>query len=370
MRIFYASHATSDTGIPGSQTWTRNILWALRDLGHDVVVFDYDLDSVVRFVDPAVTGARSYIERQRPRTSDELVRQVRRARDAGGLDLFFSYFYSAMVEPAAVRTIAELGIPTVNWYCNASYQFDLVAEIAPAFDVCLVPERFRLDDYRAVGANPVYCQEAANPLVYRPKPELAQEFDVTFVGQRYGDRPVFVRELVQNSIDIRVWGAGWTDVPPSFRGKARRQAARLLTRSWSIPKTVVAPPLDDDSYVDMYSRSRISLGFSKVADPLRDGTIVKQVRLRDFEAPMSGAFYLLEHSDEIEDFFVPDEEIVCFGDGDELVEKARYYLGHDDERERVRRAGRERALRDHTWQHRLTDAFRRAGLSAPGGWQG
>jgi spore maturation protein CgeB len=366
MRIFYASHASGDSALPGSQTWTRNILWALRDLGHEVVVFDYDLDSVVRHVDPSAAGARAYIERQRPRTSEELVRQVRRACDAGGIDLFFSYFYSAMVDPAAIREITRVGVPTVNWYCNASYQFHLVAEIAPAFDVCLVPERFRLDDYRAVGANPVYCQEAANPLVYRPKPELAKEFDVTFVGQRYGDRPAFVRGLVEHGVDIRVWGTGWTDVPRSLGGKARRRAARLLTRSWSIPPAVVGPPLDDDGYVDMYSRSTISLGFSKVADPLSDGTIVKQVRLRDFEAPMSGAFYLLEHSDEIEDFFTPDREIVCFDDGAELVEKASYYLRHDDERERIRRAGRDRALREHTWQIRLTDAFRRAGLTGPG----
>lgn len=77
---------------------------------------------------------------------------------------------------------------------------------------------------------------------------------------------------------------------------------------------------------------------------------------------MSGAFYLLDYVDEIEAFFELDREIVCFSSRDELVEKVRYYLAHPDEREAIRAAGHERALRDHTWQKRLADAFADAGL--------
>ena len=65
---------------------------------------------------------------------------------------------------------------------------------------------------------------------------------------------------------------------------------------------------------------------------------IKQVRLRDFEAPMSGAFYLVERCDELAEFFEPDEEIVFFEDADELAEKAKYYLSHHAERERIRQA--------------------------------
>jgi hypothetical protein len=75
-----------------------------------------------------------------------------------------------------------MGICTINWYCNASYQFELVEEIAPAYDYCLVPEKFWLDDYRRVGANPIYCQEAANPNTYKPY-DLPKSFDVTFVAR-------------------------------------------------------------------------------------------------------------------------------------------------------------------------------------------
>ena len=48
----------------------------------------------------------------------------------------------------------------------------------------------------------------------------------------------------------------------------------------------------------------------------------------------------------------------------DMVEKAMYYLDHEEEREAVRRAGRERCLRDHTSQKRLHTAFSQMGLPA------
>ena len=85
----------------------------------------------------------------------------------------------------------------------------------------------------------------------------------------------------------------------------------------------------------MYIRSKISLGFTSVAEIPTDGSAaIKQVRLRDFEATMSGAFYVVEFVEELIEFFEPDREIVFFHDEAELVDKARYYLAHADERDR------------------------------------
>jgi spore maturation protein CgeB len=363
VRIFYASHEAGDAAISGSKTWTRNLLWALRDLGHDVVTFDFDLDAAAHHLDPATPESAAFIAENRPRTSEELLAQIRAAHRARPVDLFFSYFYSANVEPAAIAAVRDLGIMTINWYCNASYQLHLVQEIAPAYDFCLVPERDRLEAYRALGATPVYCQEAANPRVYRPYAEIPQAYDLVFVGQRYGDRPSFLRAAYEAGIGVQVWGTGWNERRPStLKGRLRRAARRAIKPTLSLPADICHEPLDDDGYVEMYSRARISLGFAKVAGALADGTVVKQVRLRDFEAPMSGAFYLAEFSEELAEFFEPDSEIVCFEDEQELVDKARYYLEHPDARERIRAAGYRRARDEHTWQARLSAAFASVGL--------
>lgn len=369
MRIFFASASSPHQALPHSKLWHANLLESLLNLGHQVVVFDFDLNSFNDYLDPAAPGHRVFIEENRPRVSAELLRQFNQAHSQRPFDLFFSYFYSANVEASTIRELGATGVPTVNWFCNASYQFQLVREIAPAFDWCLVPERFRLDDYRLVGANPIYCQEAANPGVYRPY-DLPAAFDATFVGQRYGDRPAFLRALLGSGVDVRAWGPRWLDpivAPPRWRRTAGKLRRRTLGRpeppSVEFPIDRCGLPLSDLEYVQMYSRSKISLGFTKVADGTSGPNSIKQVRLRDFEAPMSGAFYLVEQYDELEDFFEPDKEIVCFADADELVEKATYYLRHEEERDRIRRAGMERARQEHTWEARFSRVFAEIGLN-------
>ena len=78
---------------------------------------------------------------------------------------------------------------------------------------------------------------------------------------------------------------------------------------------------------------------------------------------MSGGFYLAEHSDELADFFTPGVEIETWRTRKELLEKCRYYLAHDDARRAIAAAGRARALREHTWEHRFTAAFHAMGLA-------
>ena len=47
---------------------------------------------------------------------------------------------------------------------------------------------------------------------------------------------------------------------------------------------------------------------------------------------------------------------------DDLLDKARFYLAHQEQAERIRRAGLERARDEHTWQHRFKQLFAALGL--------
>jgi spore maturation protein CgeB len=259
---------------------------------------------------------------------------------------------------------------TLNWFCNASYQFDLVSDLAPAYAFSLVPEAFRLEDYVRVGARPVYFQEAANPSFYHPV-DVPRDLDVAFVGARYGDRSRYLRRLVENGVDVHVWGPGWESVlrdespllgPCRLAREARRRLSPRGRTARFLPCGAGGGTLPDAEMVSVFSRAKISLGFSRVGPSEASATPIHQVRLRDFEATMSGAFYLLEYFEEIEQFFALDKEIVCFSDEGELVEKVRFYLAHDAVREKIRVAGRDRALADHTWQKRFEQLFASLGL--------
>ncbi len=396
MRIFYASDTTPNSSFQ-SNLWRNNLYLPLVDLGHDVVEFEYDLRKTFQNLDPADPVQKAFIAKNRPKVTAELLRQIKAAHAEKPVDLFFSYFYDACVLPGAIDEIRAMGIKAVNWYCNGSYQLHLVSEISPRYDWCLVPEKFRLKDYVAMGARPIYCQEAANPNIYRPY-DGPVEFDVTFVGQAYGDRPAYIKYLLDQGIDVRVWGYGWQNFNPETRpdnlmdtlnrvyrigrklmtlqgwqaaGRRLRNVlkapssgceATFLNRPTELPASMLGGTLSDLDMIRMYSRSKINLGFSSCGETHKTGERILQVRLRDFEVTMSGGFYIVEYMEELEEFFDLGREIVCYTGPEDLAEKIKYYLGHDTEREAIRRAGYERCRRDHTWHKRFEMAFREMGL--------
>ncbi len=381
MRILYAVH---------DHSWEdSNLLEGLRQSGHEVEVHRPG-HAFHEALSPDWTAT------DRSRVSERLVQAARAAHQRRKIDVLFAYVLNPLVYPQAIRDIRDLGILTLNYWCNGAHQFHLVDEISPAFDYCVATERSSLANYRQVGAKPIYLQMAANPEIYHPY-DLPLEFDVTFVGQRYADRPEYIRYLLEAGIDVRAWGPGWTDdrtfgekalhLGPSWRYLLRHPRAgsqRLLnaTRStirkqlamppwaeWRLSK-VVGPSLPIESLARMYSRSRVSLGFSTCgAAVYRDRNKTRQVHLRDFEAPMSGALYLVEFQEELREFYELEEEIVCYASREELLDKVRFYLAHPAAAQRIRERGIRRARRDHTWARRFDQLFSGLGLPSGSGGQ-
>jgi spore maturation protein CgeB len=282
----------------------------------------------------------------------------------------------------------------------------------------MVPERSALADFHAAGARPVRIQLAANPRIYRPYPE-PRIYDVTFVGQRYADRADFLGHLRANGVDVRAWGAGWQSRKRLDLANAKaalaliederldglRRLVRQRLADGSRPPTpetkispdekdfasgvpvspgdrkvsasgtaMVAPEVDTSAFggprllqhdlIKMFSRSRLSLGFATAGDSHLGPARLTHLRLREFEAPMSGALYLTEDQPELAEYFDPGAEVLTYTDRDDLLDKARYYLAHPEQSERIRHAGLLRARATHTWQHRFGELFAALGLRA------
>jgi spore maturation protein CgeB len=360
--------------VPRSAWVDLNLRRSLEDMGHELVRFDFP--GWPDESDPA------WRDHGKPGTNQRLLDAFRKA---GRLDLFFGYFYSSVVYPDTIDLIRRAGVPTVNFSCNNVHQFDLVRDIAAHFDACVVPELAAQADFNAVGARPLRIQLAANPRVYRPYPEPRQ-YEVTFVGQKYADRAEFLQHLRAGGVDARAWGAGWQ--PRKRLDAAHIKAAlaliederldglRRLVRQRRDAQFGLAasanasngsanidtsefggPRLLQLDLVKMFSRSRLSLGFATAGDSHHTDQRLIHLRLREFEAPMSGALYLTEHQAELEEYFAPGQEILTYADRYDLLDKARYYLAHQEQAERIRRAGLQRARREHTWQQRFSELF-------------
>ena len=292
MRIFHATQTTPNPWyLPQSRLWHVNLYLPLLDLGHELVTFQGDYGEFYDYLDPRTDQQRDYVRRNRPRLSEDLLRQVKAAHRQKPIDLLFGYFYSAQVEPEAIREIGRMGITTVNWYCNGSFQFHLVEEIAPAFDYCLVPEKFRLRRLPPGRREP-------HLLPGGRQPERLQAARCAGRVRRHLRRPALRQPPGPHQAADRGRrgrprlgpALGRAAGEPVSAGRNRLRRGPSNCRSWTRRcSPVPGPALPDDELVKMYSRSRISLGFSAVAQRPRPGEPpIKQVRLRDFEAPMSG----------------------------------------------------------------------------------
>lgn len=363
LRIFYGFdiNLAAGFGIEGKDIWTANIHDTLKDLGHDLIVFDYNLGESFHHLEKTNTRHVEYAKKHRKEVVDSFLAQIKQAHKKKPIDILLSYFYDHFMTSEAIEEVKKLGILTINYNCNASYQLDLISDISPSFDYCLTVEKFRLDDYKNLGANPVYFQEAANPKYYKPY-DIDRVYDVLFIGQCYGDRAHNIKYLIDNQIDIKVFGPSWDSVFATPRMQLKNLFYKLISKKKKIktllPTTIIGKQLEFSEMIKTYSKAKIAINFATCGDTHLSDKRITQIRLRDFEAPMCGAFYMTEYNEELEEFYKIDQEIVCYNTLEELKDKIKFYLGNDKAREKIRLAGHKRAVTDHSWENRFKKCFK------------
>jgi hypothetical protein len=367
-------------------------------MGHELVESRVDLAPTSEFM----TTAKDFTSEQlniRANTTQQILDEVKKAHAEGPIDLFLSYFYISHFDPAGFAQIHALGIPTVNYYCNSIYQFELVAEIAAKVNYSWHAEKHARPLYKAVGANPVWVQMGADPQVYRPIQGATRLPNASFVGMRYADRDRWMAALVRANIPVEIYGPGWGMDPPavnSDKGSPRQslmQAKDYLAevrrnffrhgmvgglartkRQYSyrkqtrelLPlfKPLAKGPVPFTRICEVFSSHEVILNFSNVWSDGRSGSnLIPHVRLRDFEGPMCRTCFITGHTDEISEFYGVGKEIETYNSTEEFVDKVRFYLTHPQAAEQLRELGYQRARRDHTWVRRFEQMFREIGMS-------
>jgi spore maturation protein CgeB len=341
----------------------------------------------------------------RARTTESILEEVRTEHQRRPLGLFLSYFYNSHFDPAGFDELRRFRIPSINFYCNSIYQFELVNAVAPKADFAWHPERDARQHYLNAGANPIRVQMGADPDVYHPIRSVARKRAACFVGQRYADRDRWLATLVDAGLPLEIYGPGWalTDKDPRAESSesqeylGRRQfvagslssyahaargllknkgvlsgACRLLDQ-WRYRRLTrnLSPlfvphargPISFEKISEVFATYDVCLNFSNVWTDGRPGSeLVGHVRLRDFEAPMCRTCYLTGETDEIHEFYDVGKEIDTYSTVQELVDKTRFYLRNESAADQLRDGTYRRALADHTWKARFTQLFMKIDL--------
>lgn len=108
-------------------------------------------------------------------------------------------------------------------------------------------------------------------------------------------------------------------------------------------------PVAFEQYVPLYQRTKVGFNIHNRGD-----YTVGSYRL--FELPANGVMQISDGGKYLDSFFKVGEEIVRH-EGSDLIDKIRYYLDHEDERNRIALAGYRKVMREDLMKYRM----RRAG---------
>lgn len=183
------------------------------------------------------------------------------------------------------------------------------------------------NDFELPNAWPIYTPK--NP-IYFHDPGLPRTIDVSLVGE--------VRYLSQRKAMV---------------DRLRRER-RITVQMCATSAADTGRALSIAEYARLYQTSRISLAMTKDS--------VRQLKGRVFEVLHCGAMLLCDVNHHVSHYLRPGVEYVVYRDYEDLVEKASYYLAHEDERRAIARAGHARVK-----SHYNHDVFWRSLLARLGG---
>ncbi len=327
---------------------TRYAYQALVDEGHRVEVFDFRQRKYSRW--PLVQPLKKALRKVWPKAPSPY--DVVAVRDAVDRDVnqrllercralspeLLLVFCGENITPATLTAVREMGATTANWFHDSliyTWRRDLVRHVLPVYDLLFLVDD--LDVLKQVGVSFTRARTlplACSPDVHRPMALSKDErrrwgAQVAFVGTVTADRARVLKELT--GFHLGIWGA-WQGRDPSLEAFYREKNVR------------------GEDAAKIYNASRVNLDIH-VLFGVREERY--NVTPRVFEVPACRGFLLTCAVPQLERLYAPGEEIAVYRDVEELKERIRYYLDHEEER--VAQAGRAhaRVLREHTYAQRI-----------------
>jgi hypothetical protein len=276
-----------------------------------------------------------------------------------------------------LREQCQLPVTVVGWRAAPTEDYSELKD----FDLLLSCGPHFVDRMRAAGINAELVYHAFEPAVLEAVAPTTRDVDFSFVGSLvlgdgfHNDRYDLVAALME-ATPLQVWGYISTAFPESRRGKAvnglAHKAARVL-ETLGVPGELNrklrqaggriaqgrAPQTIQDLYPGRFHRSVFGLNNFEIFGRSRI-TLNRHIdcaenyagNARLFEATGMGACLLTDWKVNLGDIFEPDAEVATYQSTAECIEKARYLLDHEDERQAIAAAGQRRIMRDHTYAQR------------------
>lgn len=319
-----------------AHTRTAQRLRVFKDLGHEVRSLSFSPDNYL----PGISGQPSILNRGMYKLGypldDTGVNHAILQEVSSNTFNFVWIEKGLMIRPSVIRKIKKLhpGVKIASYTEDDMFarhnQSAYYRASLSLFDVVFTTKSYNCDlgELPSLGAKKVvFVDKSFDRYTHRPVPvsdgdREAYGADVGFIGTFEEDRAEKMFFLAKSGIEVRVWGNGWK------RWVGKHSILRIENQ-----------PIYGAEYVKSLCSTKINLCF------LRKSNRDLQTD-RTMEIPACEAFMLAERTEEHERLFKDGKEAAYFNtsEPDELLEKVRYYLDHEQERQQIARCGRERCL--------------------------
>jgi spore maturation protein CgeB len=240
----------------------------------------------------------------------------------------------------SVQEIAEIKkinpSPIVIWFPDAISNFQKAMFFVAGYDYLFFKDKYVVDKLKnEYQLNCFYLPQCCNPSKHRivTLNEEDKEFyncDITNAGNLYPSRIALYKHLTK--YHFKMWGAKpsyWLNVP-------------------EIKKLITGKVVFNEEKSKAFNAAKICLNNMHLAE-------INGVNKRTFEIPACGGFQIITHNNAVNELFEIDKEIITYKNLNDLITKIEYYLDpkNESERKKIVENGYQRAIKDHTYEHRL-----------------
>ncbi len=262
----------------------------------------------------------------------ELPERVSRAVRATSPDLVLVARREALDAADLGQLRAESSAKWVLWSGDDMPELGALRMVAKSYDKIYLTGT---DVAQAVSAEfsgkASYLPLACDPSFHRPmRARGPYRANVVFAGRATEQREMLLGGLVEYGLAL--WGPGW-----------RKTLLKDYCRG-ELPKA--------EDYVRAYAGATVAINIHHRANPDPE-KLTRGCNQRLFELAGIGAMQMVDFRPDLGALFTPLDEVLVYHDGDELRELVRRALYDQTYRDAIAEAGRRRALREHTYMHRM-----------------
>lgn len=326
-----------------------NIFWIGTSINQDYTGFIQSLESfgnVEVFVNHLGgyglwnknNEAKIYDKEVIDKNSEALRNQINSLLNIKKPDVVIGQMWAGRISSEILGWVRELGIPVINismddllpqhWKYNGKTRLGSIG-LGASLDMVLTTTSNCCNWYWYEKVNSLYFPLAANPNFFYNDANAKREIDILFIGNKYGIRERIINRVILEGFNIEVYGNGWPNGIADF-----------------------------NLSVELSKKSKIILGVGTIGhcDDLFT------LKLRDFEAPLSGALYITSRNPDLVDLFIEGEEMDFYESEEELINKLKLYTNNDSKRLEIAKKGQNKIISKHTWDIRLADLFYKIGI--------